>query len=64
MIKYLILSFCLILLGTNIFYYDFNYALLSAENRISLIGMLATSCATLLTIIFLLSEKVGKINKD
>jgi len=64
MIKYLILSLCLIVLGINVFYYDFNYALLSAENRISLIGMLATSCATLLIIIFILSEKVGKINKD
>ena len=64
MIKYLILSLCLIVLGINVFYYDFNYALLSAENRISLIGMLATSCAALLIIIFILSEKVGKINKD
>ena len=52
------------MLGINVFYYDFNYALLSAENRISLIGMLATSCAALLIIIFILSEKVGKINKD
>ena len=64
MIKYLILSLCLVVLGINIFYYDFNYALLSAESRISLIGMLATSCAALLIIIFILSEKVGKINKD
>ena len=64
MIKYLILSLCLVVLGINIFYYDFNYALLSAENSISLIGMLATSCAALLIIIFILSEKVGKINKD
>ncbi len=64
MIKYLILSLCLIVLGINVFYYDFNYALLSSENRISLIGMLATSCAALLIIIFILSEKVGKINKD
>ena len=64
MIKYLILSLCLIVLGINFFYYDFNYALLSAENRTSLIGMLATSCAALLIIIFILSEKVGQINKD
>ena len=64
MIKYLILSLCLIVLGINVFYYDFNYALLSSENRISLIGMLATSCAALLIIIFIRSEKVGKINKD
>ena len=64
MIKYLILSLCLIVLGINVFYYDFNYALLSSENRISLFGMLATSCAALLIIIFILSEKVGKINKD
>jgi hypothetical protein len=50
-------------MGINIFYFDFDFGILSNENRISLIGLLATSCAALLIIIFLFSEKVDKINK-
>jgi hypothetical protein len=51
-------------MGINIFYLDFDFGILSNENRISLIGLLATSCAALLIIIFLFSEKVDKIKKD
>ena len=64
MIKYIALILSFILMGINIFYFDFDFGILSNENRISLIGLLATSCAALLIIIFLFSEKVDKINKD
>ena len=63
MIKYIALILCLVLMGINIFYFDYDFGILSNENRISLIGLLATSCAALLIIIFLFSEKVDKINK-
>ena len=64
MIKYIALILSFILMGINIFYFDFDFGILSNENRIALIGLLATSCAALLIIIFLFSEKVDKINKD
>ena len=64
MIKYIALILCFVLMGINVFYFDFDFGILSNENRIALIGLLATSCAALLIIIFLFSEKVDKINRD
>ena len=38
MIKYIALVLCFVLMGINIFYFDFDFGILSNENRISISG--------------------------
>ncbi len=64
MIKKIGLAISVIILIINIFNYNFEFEISDSNNKISLVGILASSCAIALILISMISEKIEKKIKD
>ena len=58
----LVISFIILII--NIFNYNFEFEFNDVDNKVSLIGILASLCAILVILILIISEKIEKKIKD
>ena len=58
----LVISFIILII--NIFNYNFEFEFNDVDNKVSLIGILASLCAILVILIFIISEKIEKKIKE
>ena len=64
MLKKIGFLLCIIVIIINLLNYNFDLGLSDNDNKISLIGVLASLCALVLIIISMISEKISKKIKD
>tara|TARA_X000000368_G_C22398267_1_gene436359 strand:- start:227 stop:421 length:195 start_codon:yes stop_codon:yes gene_type:complete len=58
----LVISFIILII--NIFNYNFEFEFNDVDNKVSLIGILASLCAILVILILIISEKIEKKIKE
>lgn len=58
----LVISFIILII--NILNYNFEFEFNDVDNKVSLIGILASLCAILVILILIISEKIEKKIKD
>tara|TARA_B100001057_G_scaffold68178_1_gene61920 strand:+ start:7683 stop:7877 length:195 start_codon:yes stop_codon:yes gene_type:complete len=58
----LVISFIILII--NIFNYNFEFEFNDIDNKVSLIGILASLCAILVILILIISEKIEKKIKE
>ena len=58
----LVISFIILII--NIFNYNFEFEFNDVDNKVSLIGIIASLCAILVILILIISEKIEKKIKD
>ena len=64
MLKKIGFLLCIIVIIINLLNYNFDLGLSDNDNKISLIGVLASLCALVLIVISMISEKISKKIKD
>ena len=64
MLKKIGFLLCIIVIIINLLNYNFDLDFSDNDNKISLIGVLASLCALVLIIISMISEKINKKIKD
>ena len=64
MLKKIGLVISIIILLINILNYNFEFEFNDVDNKVSLIGILASLCAILVIFILIISEKIEKKIKD
>ena len=64
MLKKIGFLLCIIVIAINLLNYNFDLDFLDNDNKISLIGVLASLCALVLITISMISEKISKKIKD